>query len=817
MADDDTTSEAPADWRLAPGAVLAWAAAAIALGAPELASGLAIGLALASAAALAAALVAGTREIRASRGLRPSSGAKLLAFSGLASVSFAAAALVACSALVWLEARTPPALGEALGAGPRAAELVVVGLLDDAVLAERDDADSGRSGPPSFGTRFRAVLVALAGPDGVLRELEAPVLVSGSIAADAPPGPGDRIAGQLRLRPAPPSERVAAFARLSGAATVIATADGPLGATASLRAGFLELSAGLPGAGGELLPGLAVGDDRRVGEGLEQAMNDSSLTHLTAVSGANCALVVGLVLLGGRAVGLRRGVRLAFAGLALAAFVALVTPQGSVIRASAMAGIVLLVEGAGRRVSGPPVLCLAVIALLAADPGLALDLGFALSAAATLGLLVGAGPLARRLEGWMPRPLALAIAVPVAAQLACQPVLVLLDPALPLYGVLANLLAAPAAPIATVAGLVACLLVGVAPPLALATAWIAWLPAAWIGAVAEVCAGWPMARIPWPEGPVGALLLAAPTIALFALLPDGGPAARARSRILAVGVALSAVLATGLLAGRAVGVALGRPDPWRYAACDVGQGDALVLRTSSGDVLVDTGPEPADVLACLRDLGVGRLALLVLTHFDHDHSGSALELLNRADALLVPDTEEARGERISAIAVGNGIPVGFGAFGDRLEMGDLALEILWPPRRSDGGPALEGGNPESLALLARPTASCESACLSLAALADLDADAQSQLLRRIDDPARLAAHVVKVSHHGSRDQAPELYAAIRPRLALISVGATNGYGHPTQDALDLLAAVHAHPARTDELGTILVGGEADAIRLAPAE
>ena len=125
-------------------------------------------------------------------------------------------------------------------------------------------------------------------------------------------------------------------------------------------------------------------------------------------------------------------------------------------------------------------LALATIVLLAFDPWLARSYGFVLSVLATAGLLLLAGPLARVLERWLPRWLAIVIAVPFAAQLACQPVIILLSATLPTYGVVANVLAAPAAPIATVVGLAACVLLVLIPPLGALLCQLAWLPSAWI-------------------------------------------------------------------------------------------------------------------------------------------------------------------------------------------------------------------------------------------------------------------------------------------------------------------------------------------------
>src|SRR5690606_16186207 len=142
------------------------------------------------------------------------------------------------------------------------------------------------------------------------------------------------------------------------------------------------------------------------------------------------------------------------------------------------------------------------------DPWMARSYGFILSVLATAGLLVLAGPLARLLGRWLPNSLATIIAVPLAAQLACQPVLILLSPTIPVYGVVANILAEPAAPVATVLGLIACLLAPLWPWAAHIVAQIAWLPSSWIAAVSLFFAGLPGASAPWAEGAIGVALAA---------------------------------------------------------------------------------------------------------------------------------------------------------------------------------------------------------------------------------------------------------------------------------------------------------------------
>lgn len=741
----------------------------------------------------------------------------------LATVSLGIAMLVAACVTGWQAGRLPAPLREAIGGSnaTHEAELVVTGLVSDTVMSGRASGAhrSEHLGDTALGPRFHAVLIRLNGS-----ELSTPVLVRGTIAGDEAPAPGTRIAARGRLREAPPGQRIAATLVPRGDARVTGLPPGPQSALADFRNGLLERSSALPGAGGELLAGLAVGDDRRVSEPIEQAMRTSSLQHLTAVSGSNCALIVAGVLLLGRACRWPRGVRLSLAALLLAVFVLLVTPSGSVIRASAMAFVALAIAMSGRRAHGPAVLCLAVIVLIAGDPGLAVDIGFALSAAASASLLILTKPLARSLAVVMPRPMALAVSVPLAAQIGCQPVLSLLEPSVPTYGVLANLLAEPAAPVATVVGLAACLAGPISSPVADALAWVAWLPAHWVGCVALAVSTWPAATVPIPAGPVGVVVAALPLAVIGGLMvlfqcSRGDASFRLLRRIVAVATVLVVVAVVGILGGRLAAPQTQRPSEWRYASCDIGQGDATLIRARGRHLLLDTGPDVRLLVRCLNELGVERLDALILSHFDRDHDGASFDILDRVDALVVPDTEEAHREPLPHRAAERGIPVRFAAAGDDLSWSDLRIRAFSPRRTAAGAPAAIGGNSGSLGIRAVPASDCSAECISLVALGDLDAVAQSEVLSaaresaRGDPEAELIADVVKVSHHGSRDQDARLYASIHPTVALISVGQRNGYGHPTRAALGMLEGTGSRVARTDEQGTVLVGGSPDGVTL----
>lgn len=599
---------------------------------------------------------------------------------------------------------------------------------------------------------------------------------------EGPPIPlGATIA--LSGRTAPLNERIRAFV-FADEVTPVAEPPPVLAAGDHARAALLTATAHLAGSGGDLLPGLAVGDTSRVGPALDRAMRTASLTHLTAVSGANCAIVVGLVMLLLRRLPLRA--RIAAALFALAGFVVLVTPQPSVLRAAVMALVVLIALARGRPASGLPVLCLAVLGLLVAEPWLAREYGFALSVLATGGLLVLAPALSRRLETWLPAWLALAIAVPVSAQAACQPVLLMLDASLPAYGVIANLLAGPAAPVATVLGLLLCVLAVTAPPLAGLLAPLAWVPAAWVGAVAEFFAALPLSSLPWPAAPLGVVLLIG-----IALLLGSRPAAAAALLIV--------VLAAG--AGVRAGTLLDRPADWQFAMCDVGQGDALVARSEGLVMLVDTGPDPDRLTDCLADLGVGTIDLLVLTHYDADHVGGAEAVAGRVQHALVGPPAERDDERLLAMLAIGGTTVRQAQLGDAAVFGTWRWRVLWP------APHAEPGNDASVTLSLEPL---QDGTLSALLLGDLGAGAQ-RAMTAAGRPGPVS--MVKVSHHGSADQDPALYHRIHPVIGLIGVGSGNDYGHPTARALGILAGTGSAVRRTDVHGLILIGSSDDGVTI----
>lgn len=624
---------------------------------------------------------------------------------------------------------------------------------------------------------------------------------------------GDRIAAVLRVRGGGPPE-------------VVAEASGTQRFAGRLRSGLREATDGLDGDARALLPGFVVGDTSRVPVELDEAFKATDLTHLLAVSGANFTILLALFIgppglaqrVERRGLAPRLGIPLRatalFGGVLTLGFVIVCRPDPSVLRAAACGSIALLAIATGRRRSLIPALATAVLLLVLYDPWLARSYGFLLSVLATGALLTLAPRWSAALQRCRvpPRP-AEALAAAAAAQAVCAPVVAVLSARVSLVAVPCNLLAEFAVAPATVLGFATLATAPVAIPVAKAFAWCASWPAGWIADIARTGAAMPGGGVDWPGSWTGALLLAAVTV--VAVLVGRRIVRRPWVCLAGLVVFLLVVVQPPPLTR----VITGWPPPgWRFAMCDVGQGDATVLAAGEGaGVVVDAGPDPMAVDRCLRALGITRVPLVVLTHFHADHVAGLPGVLRGRSVGAIETTgfEEPveQAEFVRRQASARRVPVTRAVAGQQRRTGRLAWRVLWPPPTGAGpapgmGPAPEGPNDASVTMLVR------SAGLTLLMLGDLEPPAQRALLRSSVATELGAVDVLKVAHHGSAYQDPWLIRAVAPRLALISVGADNPYGHPAPSTLAALRAGGAAVLRTDEDGAIAVAGGAQGLRVA---
>lgn len=614
--------------------------------------------------------------------------------------------------------------------------------------------------------------------------------------AEAPLGARVRVSG--RLNPPEPGDAAWAVLRVRDGPALVAAPGPPWNAVGALRVGLREACATLPGDARHLVPALVVGDTSEFPDELRERFVTTGLTHLTAVSGANLTLMLGFLRLLVVWSGVRGwGIRVAMAG-GVAGFVLLCLGEPSVLRAAAMGlvGLAALGRG-GAKGSGMRALAVAVLAVVLVEPAMSRSVGFALSVVATAGLLCWARPFAAALGRWLPRWLAEAFAVPLAAQLATEPIVVALAGQVSLVAVLANLLAGPLVGPATVLGLVATLVAPVWLAAARLPAWLAGWCAEGIAWIARLGDGLPGAAVPWRADWVGQGIVAVACLLLAAALP----------RMLARPVICLVVGAGVLAALLRAPPSPGWPAPdWRVASCDVGQGDATVIRAGPGSgIVVDTGPDARLLRRCLDQLGVRRVPLLVLTHLHADHAGGLTALEGRGVTMVVTSRVRTPAPADRAVdAAFRGVPRVFAGGGEAWRVGDVALSVVAAPEarpqlvQADGESSAE--NDASLLLRA------EVGGLTLVLAGDAEDGAQGAHARL--GPV-VDADVLLVPHHGSGRHAAAFFEAVSPAVALVSVGAKNDYGHPAARTVRDVEATGARVFRTDQHGSITLARASD--------
>ena len=547
----------------------------------------------------------------------------------------------------------------------------------------------------------------------------------------------------------------------------------------SIRSSFPPREAGL-------LMGLALGDDSRLDPVLERDFRATGLSHLLVVSGGNVAMVLAPMVALGAALRWSRWPRFALGLGTVAFFVVLTGAEPSVMRAGVMAGLALIGVLLGRPRSTGSILAGAVLVLLVVDPALVWSVGFQLSVAATASMVALATPISQRLR-FLPGPLSLAAGATLAAQVGVTPLLLFYFHEVPVSTVAANVLAFPAVAPALLLGLAAAMVGIVVPAAGHAISILALVPMRYLETVADRLA---RAPIPWITGG------GAPTLVL--------------------GLGLAVVLAWWLRAGRRLprralvgvlaalpllvwtnAISAGPPEALTVRFFDVGQGDAALLTSPAGvTILVDGGPDPAQVATELAALGVKRLDLVVASHPHADHVVGLPAVLARfpVGLLLEPGCRDDSpdGAALDQAAASERIAVRHPRAGDVLRVGDVRLEILSPDRCWTGTES--DTNNDAIVLRASLG---EDAVLFAT---EPEEPAQQVLL---DEGVDLHADVVKVPHHGAATSVEPFFEAVGAEVAVVSVG-PNTYGHPVPEVLEWIRATGAQVVRTDRAGTVTV-------------
>jgi competence protein ComEC len=572
-------------------------------------------------------------------------------------------------------------------------------------------------------------------------------------------------------------------------------------AQARLRAVFEER----PGAYAEALV-LAQRDG--LDEEVRLSFAKAGLSHLLAISGTHVALVAGGLLLMVRIARLPAASGAAVAGGGTVAYVLLLGAPNAAARA-ALQVLLLLAGRRAQRPSNPfTLMAAAALVLLAREPLSILDAGFQLSFAGVFGLLAFRGPIRAPLAKRMPGSWADALATSLAATATTLPIAALHFGMISFIGIVANLVAIPTVAVAVPAVALTLgagaasldagrfLAAGAAVPIGILDR-IAALAAAVPGGHAY--AGGTMILL-WLAGAAAWILVARHT------LSDANTTRKRATRmrriaVLAGGAAcLTTLIVVPLIGRRGTG-------DLEIHAIDVGQGDAFAVRTPAGRwLLIDTGPRSDGydagrrrVVPFLLSRGVTRIDALILTHPDADHIGGADAVLESFDvgAVIDPALPAGKDMYIETLrrARGRRAPWYAGRAGRELVIDDVVLRFLAP--EEDALDASMGANDFSVVFR------LAYGRFGALFLGDAPTAVENALVRVHGDA--LAADVLKVGHHGSRTSTSDsLLAVVRPRVALVSAGARNRYGHPDPTVIDRLGRNGVLVLRTDRQGSLRV-------------
>lgn len=750
------------------------------------------------------------------------------------------------------------------GAAPaRWLGIIAIGVL---LVAARSVASPHAVGPtipeglPAGDGPWTATVATIGAPrtgqQPAVVELESPpgMRVAGTLPGFPIVVPGDRVTLRGSLR-APPVDdpygdyliRIGVQATIRASAVTVLPEDGTLARSVEgfRRGADRALQRAIPEPEAGLASGILIGLRDRVDRDLSGAFTTVGATHVVAISGWNIAIIAtSLAAIAGR---MARRRRIALTTVAIIAYVAFVGPSPSVVRAAAMAGVVMLARELGRPSRAAAAIGWAGAGLLILDPGLIDDVGFQLSALATVGLIAWATPFTERLAGKTPGRLrawlAESLGVSLAAQLATLPIVVLTFGRLSLVSPVVNLgvvpLVAPtmgAGVLAMAGGLLA--MAGLPAAIATVVGLPAWLLFSLMVGVVRAGARLPFASIalaePWNA--IGALMAAAAIVGATFLTRRGAPHANPsrgqpsaaappqRSRIAGHGRSArgrnpsaaswwqtgSARLMSGALAAAVVALAIAvvhRPDGIpRIVVLDVGQGDAILVEGGQGGrLLIDGGPDPGRLLVALDEHlppWDRRIDVVILSHPHEDHAAGLATLLDRyavgqvfEPGMFGPGPGYAA---LNAELINLGIRRGVLSTGDHLRIDEFSFRVLWPDpgsvpeRPPDGG---TGINNVSVVLLGE----VDGHRVLLAG--DIEEQIDPRLLAR----GLPTVDLLKVAHHGSRTATTDAFlTAVRPSIAVISAGRGNPYGHPAPATVARLEAAGAEVVRTDQDGTVSV-------------
>ena len=649
-------------------------------------------------------------------------------------------------------------------------------FMQSATITAEVVTDPSKTSTGNYSFIARAVLV---NNSSIHYKLRVPIRVMTSKQSVTTLLPGQRFSAQGRIV-ASKEARVAALVVLKDDIEIQTRPSRWASALGAIRLGLRSLSG--DGNAGALIPGMVLGDTSKQSVEFKNSMRRSGLTHLVAVSGANFALVSAFVLWMMQFLFARMKFRLSATAISLIAFIALVRPSPSVLRAAAMAAVLLVAQGTKKGRDSLPALGFAMAAVVVVDPWQARDAGFALSVLATAGLLLFAPVLIEKLSIHLPGKLAQALAPPIAATVFCSPIIVALSGYLAPMSVIANLLAAPFVAPITIVGFIAALFSPFAPLLSIVLIWFIRFPAGAIALIAHWASSFPVLTL--QSGKIGFLIIASFTLGSWLL----------KKWFKHIIVFTLVILISITWLQRWPG------GDWQVANCDIGQGDSMVINLGNHQgIVIDVGPDPVAEDRCLKALGIKEIPLLILSHFHADHvAGLPGAIKNRTVGQVWVSVNSAPlVESAMAQSALSGVEMIKAVRGMSARVGPLTIRVLWPTLSATSFEEMPGDgsqiNNSSIATL------ITSDAFSLFVGGDLEPPVQEILVKDVGP-----VDIYKVCHHGSRYQDLAFMSALHPRISIISVGAGNTYGHPAVQTLQALARLGSEVLRTDVDGAIAV-------------
>jgi competence protein ComEC len=542
-----------------------------------------------------------------------------------------------------------------------------------------------------------------------------------------------------------------------------------------------------------LVLGLTIGDDEAMPEWLKEDFQATSLSHLTAVSGTNVAVVLGAALLVLRASRASRRLQVIAGLVVILLFAAVTRWEPSVLRATVMAGLGLSAFLFGRLYEPRHGLALAFVGLLGYDPLMLWSVGFQLSFAATAGILVLTPRLIEHLQA-LPRIAAEAVAVALGAQLAVTPLLAFHFGRISLVSIPANLAAFPLVTPITVVGFLGAAAGFVSQQVGLALFEIAGAFARGLEWIAHFFASFPRATLALAPLRPAHVVAAYAAIAALTFVLAGR---RRASRWALIGTL--AVTASLFWSGAG---ASAPSEGLRVTFFDVGQGDAALVESPAGArMLVDGGPDAHAVASELAQMGIRRLDLVVFSHAHFDH-------VNGLNAVMSSiDVRSAVHPGVSSLWIDRMPPANRPEptmEGDVFTIGDLTAEVLGPSAEQRETADSQSGNPEGEGSTLNDASvvmrvSLQDGC----SLFTGDVEEQSQQLLTLNHRRGIECEVVKAPHHGSAKLDPGFVEAADPEVVPVSVG-QNSFGHPSRTAVSLFERVGAEVLRTDRRGDIVL-------------